>query len=347
MWRCIYGVYLAGFGVLSLEIGARVLLEDVDAPERVLDQALPRLLNSAVIGGTDTPLGVQLSPNLERTVQWGRLSFQVRTNSLGFRGREPQARAPGEHRILFLGDSMVYGHGLEEDETLPRRVEELAQDASAMVATFNGAISGMNTVQELAAAQRLLPVLTPDQVILGYFVGNDPLANLFTDVDEHGDVSFREPDVAQLRSRLDDHLRPLLASVAFRSIALRYYVPRLRYVWSDQQKVLDRSVELLLRTGRACEQGGARFAVLIIYPRDGVAGGVESMLSGSRSTGRILAARLRDAGMRVLDSSDYWNGEHADEKFYFPEDGHLNAEGAQALAALVMDHLVLGESLSR
>ncbi|MDA0337938.1 MAG: hypothetical protein O2782_22445, partial [bacterium] len=309
MWICrgIYCVYVTVFSVVSLEIGARVLLEDVDAPETVLDQALPRLLNSAVIAGTATPLGVQLSPNAEQTVQWGSLRFHVRTNSLGFRGREPAARAPGEHRILFLGDSMVYGHGLEEEETLPHQVEQLGRNTPDAIVTFNGAISGMNTAQELAAAQRLLPILRPDQVILGYFVGNDPLANLFTEADGLGNVSFHEQNVAQLRSRLDDHLRPLLASVAFRAIALRYYVPRLRYVWSEQAEVLDRSVELLLRTHRACEQAGARFAVLIIYPRDGVAGGVESMLSGSRGMGRTLATRLRDAGLRVLDSSDYWH----------------------------------------
>ena len=337
---CIYSLYLVVSTAVALEVGARVLLDDVDARETVLSQAFPRMLNSAVIGGTDTPLGVRLTPDVERTVAWGGLTFRVRTNSLGFRGSQPGPRAAGEYRILFLGDSMVFGLGLEEDETLPLRVQQLAQTESVAVVAFNGALSGMNTVQELAAARQLLPILTPDQVILGYFVGNDPLANVFTRMDEAGRVTFPEQEVGQLRSRLDEHLRPLVPSVAFRAIALRFYVPRLRYAWSAEADILDRSVELLRQIREVSEQGGARFAVVMIYPRDGVAGGLTSRLSGSRSVGRRLTTRLRDAGVSVLDSGEFMDGDGADERFYFVDDGHLNAEGARALAAMVAEQLV-------
>lgn len=329
---CAYAVGFVLFVAGTVELGARLLLSEVDTPQTVRDKAFSRLLNSAVVGGVDTPFGVRLSPDVERT---------VRTNSLGFRGREPAPRAAAEHRILFLGDSMVFGHGLREKDTLPHRVEQQARTSAPGVVVYNGAISGMNTVQELAVALQLLPVLAPDGVILGYFIGNDPLANTFSEVDDEGRVTFSDDEVDRLREALDQHLRPLLPSVAFRAVALRYYVPRLRYLWSAREEVLRRSCELLTRIRDACVQAGARFSVVIIYPRDGVTGGLTSLLSGSRDVGRHLAAGLRDLGIRVLDSGDLMSGDGADRRFYFPEDGHLNADGAQVLAAAITDQLVL------
>jgi lysophospholipase L1-like esterase len=328
----VYPLYVMLFGLLSMELGARWLLEDIDSAASIRQAALPRLLNSAVTGGGDAPLGIRLSANTEHTVNWDEFSYTVRTNSLGFRGREVAPRGKNEHRILFLGDSMVFGHGLDEEETVPRQVERLAASSEVDVVAYNGAISGMNTVQELAAARQLLPLLQPDQVVLGYFVGNDPLANTFCAIGDDGGVKFSEQLTAELHERLDSHLRSLLPSVAFRAVALRYYVPRLRYVWSAEDETLERSTQLIVQIRDACAAFGANFSVLIIYPRDAVADGLTSMFSGSRGVGQSLSVRLADVDVPVLDSVDYLNVDDADEQFYFSHDGHLNAEGAQAVA---------------
>ena len=124
---CAYPVFFVLFVAVTVEIGARLLLDGVDAPDTVRDRAFSRLLNSAIVGGVDAPLGVRLSPNVERTMRRGGLTYTVRTNSLGFRGREPAPRGAAEHRILFLGDSMVFGHGLGEEDTLPYLVEQQAR----------------------------------------------------------------------------------------------------------------------------------------------------------------------------------------------------------------------------
>jgi len=216
---CAYPVFFLLFVAVTVEIGSRLLLDEVDTPETVRKMALARLLNSAAIGGVDAPLGMRLSPNVERTVHWGELTYTVRTNSLGFRGREPAPRAAAEHRILFLGDSMVFGHGLGEEDTLPHRVELRLRTSVPGGVVYNGAISGMNTVQELAAVLQLLPILAPDRVILGYFIGNDPLANTFSEVGDDGRVIFSDDDVGRLQTDLDR--RTPEAAVAERRLPLR------------------------------------------------------------------------------------------------------------------------------
>ena len=42
-----------------------------------------------------------------------------RLNSLGFRGPELEARRPGEQRLMVLGDSTCFGHGVLEDQAFP------------------------------------------------------------------------------------------------------------------------------------------------------------------------------------------------------------------------------------
>ena len=55
----------------------------------------------------------------------------MRTNSRGFRGPEFRFEKPaGVFRIVFMGDSCVYGFGLEERASIPRRVEALLTEAA-------------------------------------------------------------------------------------------------------------------------------------------------------------------------------------------------------------------------
>ncbi len=52
------------------------------------------------------------------------LGMVHRINRAGFRDREFSAeKTAGVTRILFLGDSVVYGWGLEAEETIPKQIE--------------------------------------------------------------------------------------------------------------------------------------------------------------------------------------------------------------------------------
>ena len=53
------------------------------------------------------------------------LPYQVRINSLGYRGANfPAEKRPGEFRVLAVGDSFTYGDFVDNGETLPARLEE-------------------------------------------------------------------------------------------------------------------------------------------------------------------------------------------------------------------------------
>jgi len=111
----------------------------------------------------DPELGFTYEPG--RTVSWGTI------NSLGLRGPEPPVeKPPGTLRLLFIGDSSVYGVGTHDEATFYHTaVASIAarfpdRDVDYLV----GAIPGYSSYHSRILLDRLL-VYEPDIVI--FYVG--------------------------------------------------------------------------------------------------------------------------------------------------------------------------------
>ena len=95
----------------------------------------------------------------------------VRINAFGLRGPElQQKKAPGEFRILFLGDSVTFGYGLEYDEIYVTRIGDLLSHRipGSNVVCLNAGVGGYTTWQELDYLRTEGFALDPDLVIVGY-----------------------------------------------------------------------------------------------------------------------------------------------------------------------------------
>lgn len=75
-------------------------------------------------------------------------------------------RQPGTFRIIVLGDSLTYGHGIAEEDTYPRVLEKLLSDAFR-VEVLNLGVSGDQSEQIARTLRRKLPELQPDLVVYG------------------------------------------------------------------------------------------------------------------------------------------------------------------------------------
>lgn len=94
-------------------------------------------------------------------------------NELGLRERPVGPKADREFRVLFLGDSVVFGAATPVEETFVRGVEALlAKRLDRPVRTINGGVSSYNTTQECRLLKRHGEELDPDLVLLVY-VDND------------------------------------------------------------------------------------------------------------------------------------------------------------------------------
>lgn len=102
----------------------------------------------------------------------------VRTNSLGLRGPEVSLRkAHGARRLLAVGDSYVFGHGVNDDHTLTAQLSGLLNGRGGEPwEVLNLGVNSYSTDQQLVLLEELAPRLDPDLVVL-FVCDNDFEAN--------------------------------------------------------------------------------------------------------------------------------------------------------------------------
>ena len=90
---------------------------------------------------------------------------QVQINAHGMRGEEIP-RQDLEPRVLYLGDSSVFGWGVSRAEAFPWKVEQRLESEGLATTTLNAATPGYSSAQSRFQLQRLGQVLSPDVVVI-------------------------------------------------------------------------------------------------------------------------------------------------------------------------------------
>lgn len=110
--------------------------------------------------------GFGLGRNLE-LVDWDT-DFKVlrKHNSRGFRSPEiPLQKPPGRLRVLMVGDSMVYGIGVENEETFSAEMER----REPRLQVINAGVPAYSGAEELVQLREEIGPLDPDIVVVAYF----------------------------------------------------------------------------------------------------------------------------------------------------------------------------------
>lgn len=109
----------------------------------------------------DAVTGVRLRPSSSARVRSARGHVTtVRTGPLGF--RRPEGR-----QVLLLGDSQVLGYGVEDHEAVAAQLTARGLDALA------AAVPSWGPPELAAAAEQLVPQLSPREVLAFAYLGND------------------------------------------------------------------------------------------------------------------------------------------------------------------------------
>lgn len=72
-------------------------------------------------------------------------------------------------RLLFIGDSIVFGHGVQADQTMTRALERLLPGWQVL----NAGVQGYSPDQELVYLRRIIGEVKPHVVLVGAYTGND------------------------------------------------------------------------------------------------------------------------------------------------------------------------------
>ena len=217
-----------------------------------------------------------MGPNIRWRTKVG--GHPVATNSMGFRDREFGPPEPGVFRILVLGDSVTFGHGVPCNATFARRLEVLLSTRERRVDVLNAGVPGWSTRQERIFYERHGEELAPDLVLVG-FVLND-----FTEM-HRGVIDLglqRELALTRFLSWLSERsavaagfkrvyaeiLKPASREIdAVSEMAQRSFAP-------EVQHAMQVTVDELAGLAGLVERRGARFGLVVLpfrsqleYPR--------------------------------------------------------------------------------
>lgn len=140
----------------------------------------------------------ELKPDLD--VSLG--SFRLRTNALGCRGPAVAMPKPADvFRVVVLGDSVVFGWGVDEQVTFVRRLQDEWQAGASgkRLEVVNLGLPMYDTHQELASLREVGLGLAPDLVLLVYVVNDveptrDGVESLFLGKPVVDEFQARMPD---------------------------------------------------------------------------------------------------------------------------------------------------------
>ena len=104
----------------------------------------------------DPHVGPILLPGVRRPMYWQGHTWMHETNVLGYRG-PALTRAD----VVFLGDSMIYGHGVENEDTVPSQLARLSG-----LATANLGQQGTSLLQSWMIFERRGVPLRPRRVFV-------------------------------------------------------------------------------------------------------------------------------------------------------------------------------------
>lgn len=120
---------------------------------------------------------------------------RVQLNSLGFRSPEVGEKVEGELRVLAVGDSLLYGQGVADDETIAHYMQGLLEERhpEREVNVINAGHRAYDTRQELGVVREYGAQLQPDVVLVFWFwndLHESRIQETFDGLTEVGPVAF-------------------------------------------------------------------------------------------------------------------------------------------------------------
>lgn len=93
--------------------------------------------------------------------------YPIQMQAPGYRGNPvPLAKAPGEYRILALGDSTTFGTGVAAEATWPAQLAALSQPSQRSMTYINAGVPAADIDQIRQAYEQTWSAYSPDEVVL-------------------------------------------------------------------------------------------------------------------------------------------------------------------------------------
>jgi hypothetical protein len=164
IYRVLLILFSIGVSILSVELYLRIILKDRPIIQQWTADSQYRLDDDLIYG---------YRPSTVNSWKSNEFSETAIINSDGFRGDEIKTKKSNVFRIIAVGDSFTFGHGIESnDKTYPARLEQFLNNNSANKAknfeVINVGVKGYSPDQEYKLITKRLIKYQPDLIIWNF-----------------------------------------------------------------------------------------------------------------------------------------------------------------------------------
>lgn len=357
-----------------MTLGAVSLLLTVLAVEVLLARFLPQQTVDHVLAGRagmyreGDSVVTELIPGFSGRERESEFDVAVHLNSQGYRQAELDSRLP-VHRIVAIGDSFTFGHGVEGEEAYPRVLERLlVRELGPEVLVVNAGVPGRWVDEYYLELRERSLTLSPELVILGLFVGNDidgedARTHRWTEVDARGrpleidipgervEEGYRVQHVKKARWSLPVLRHSHFAQLLFDGVRTvrQGFRPRLKdeFVFApvyapETEQALARVEDLLLAMRDLCREHDAGFLVLLIPTREQMDAEARARFAALdwEKPQRLLTAFFAQHGIAWLDLRPALAAAAGPEPLYFARDSHWTPRGHAVAAAAIAERIL-------
>lgn len=198
------------------------------------------------IANIDDPMAYELTPGFSGN----GFATKFTINRAGFRGPWPRREAAAT--VLFLGDSVAFGYGLQDSETVAAQLERILNTKGESVQVLNFGVPGYDVLDVVRTLKQKGPAFEPDLVIILYCLNDVGVVSSQLNRLTSLEGRRRNP---LLRSRLIQFVTRKLDRVQDQSLSQRMNKPlTFREAFADQiEPVFDHERELASLMKRAGE----------------------------------------------------------------------------------------------
>lgn len=316
----------------------------------------------------DSTLGWKLAPLWSGRHRHHDYDATYHTSRLGFRNDSPDLTVVRHPWYAVLGDSFVFGFGVNDDTTFVHLLNESETGARSYV---NFGVPGYSSDQQLLLLERHVLDFKPDGILFVVYLGNDLFDNMrpypmqarrakpyFS---QSGDeLILRNTPVPQAPSPTPDARLELRNAVlgenspsaidrlATRSVLLAGLWERYSGIdlsTSDLRSRFTPAIDLFKRIAdsarQATVQRGASFTVVVLAGRSFVETPKSMSAAYQQCLREEVLAWADESHVAVVDLAGDLRQAYADggESWYYKNDGHLNPEGHAKVASILADRL--------
>jgi hypothetical protein len=262
----------------------------------------------------------------------------------GFRGPKDSFMDPPNPEVLFVGDSMTYGVGLADDQTIPYLYcKETGKTCANLGRPGSGTREAVNIIENRIKNDGWRPLevkLIMNVMTAAQFGGNDLTDNL-----QAPPQTATTPSVQETAASETVAIKPRLPTFTHNDVLERSNLARLTYYifapmirrWMTPdidkdmlEKSLSATHDELARLDMLSQRYAFTYMIYIVHPMQDLTRGTwvqtRNHINAIAPHGQVI-----DTAPALLEGGD-------PVSYYYPLDGHVRPEGAAKIAAFMADN---------